>query len=76
MSIYGDNSGNSIIANAICGRCKMRFPYVELSSDPNAPGLRVCETCKDEKNPYALPSPPPDKIALQYPRPDRILKND
>lgn len=76
MTIYGVNTGKSILANAICGRCKMRFPYVGLQPDVNSPGLRVCARCADEKDPYTLPPNPPDRFTLQFPRPDRMLNDD
>jgi hypothetical protein len=61
-------------AIAICQRCNRKRPYQALVSDPNSPGLRVCEDgCVDDYDPYRLPAPPPDAITLQFPRPDVSL---
>lgn len=58
---------------AICDRCNFKFPYMELRADGNSPGLRVCESCWDPKDPWRLPPIQPDAIALKYPRPDTPL---
>ena len=76
MALWGDTRGLGVLANAICGRCKFRFPYEDLGPDPNAPSLRVCSDCRDQIDPYRLPSPPPDRLTLQYPRPDRNMNSD
>ena len=44
MSLYLSTEGNASVAIGICGRCSMKFPIVELSPDPNSPGLMVCGT--------------------------------
>lgn len=55
----------------ICDRCKMKRVVGHLVSDPNAPGLRVCkDTCVDQFDPYRLAARTPDKIVVQYPRPE------
>lgn len=61
------------IAIAICGRCSTKHNYQELSSDPNVPGLRVCNDCKDHLDPYRLSPRQPDNFTLRYPRPDKNL---
>ncbi len=61
------------IAIAICGRCSFKFPYSELSADPNVNELRVCRDCKDELDPYRLPARQPDSFVLRKPRPDLPL---
>lgn len=71
MPKWLDTHGNSVLSIAICDRCKMKRAYVELSPDPNYPGLRVCEQgCKDQFDPYRLPARQPEKISLRFPRPD------
>lgn len=66
-----DTTGNSIISIAICDRCRMKRAYVDLSQDPNFPGLRVCnQGCKDQFDPYRLSARQPEKIAIRFPRPD------
>jgi len=66
-----DTLGNSVLSIAICDRCHMKRPYVDLGPDPNFPGLKVCDHgCRDQFDPYRLPARQPEKIALRYPRPD------
>lgn len=55
---------------AICDRCRLQYPYQSLMADGNSPALRVCRECRDDLDPYRLPAPPPDPIALRFPRPD------
>lgn len=64
-------SGKSSIA--ICDRCCMQYPYQELQPDGNQPGLQVCRTCRDPKDPWRLSPEKPDNICLKYPRPDTPL---
>lgn len=60
-------------AIAICDRCNFKKKYTELRADGNSPGLRVCDSCWDPKNPWRLPAIQPDNILLKYPRPDTLL---
>ncbi len=64
-------SGRASIA--ICDRCCFKFSYETLRADGNSPGLRVCPSCWDPKDPWRLPPIQPDAIALKYPRPDTPL---
>jgi hypothetical protein len=69
-----DTHGNAVLSIAICDRCKMKRAYVNLGSDPNFPGLRVCDQgCRDQFDPYRLPARQPEKIAIRFPRPDDSL---
>lgn len=68
----GFASGDLTIA--ICDRCAFKFKYRELSTDRNSPGLRVCDDCNDQKDPYRLPPRKPEAIAVRYPRPDTDIK--
>lgn len=61
------------LTQAICDRCRMRFNYQELRPDGNSPGLRVCEECRDNFDPYRLPPKSPDPIAVRFARPDAPL---
>ena len=71
MEGYLDTRGMQYLAIAICDRCKMKRPIDEQMSDPNFPGLRVCQQgCADEKDPYRLPARKTERITLQFPRPD------
>lgn len=60
-------------SQAICDRCCFRYKYQELRPDGNTPGLRVCESCWDPRDPWRLAPIQPDAIALQFPRPDTPL---
>ena len=55
---------------AICGRCQFKFYHSELSEDPNVPGLRVCQDCRDKLDPYRLPVRANEDISIDNPRPD------
>jgi hypothetical protein len=71
MPIFLDTRGYSSLAIAVCDRCKMKRPLSVLQSDPNFPGLRVCdEGCKDQFDPYRLPARQTERINLRFPRPD------
>lgn len=71
MPRFISTTGNSDIAIAVCDRCKMKRPHVDLSKDPNFPGLMVCSHgCKDEFDPYRLPARKTERIAIRFPRPD------
>jgi hypothetical protein len=49
----------------------MKRPFVSLGSDPNFPGLRVCDQgCRDQFDPYRLPARKTERINLRFPRPD------
>lgn len=73
MPVFLDTRGNSSLGIAVCGRCSRKFPIDELVSDPNYPGLRVCEADRDEYDPYRLPARQPEDITLRFPRPDTPL---
>lgn len=73
MSLYLDTSGNSILGVALCARCSRKFPLDDLYSDPNAPGLMVCEDDLDELDPYRLPARQSENINLPFVRPDESV---
>lgn len=58
---------------AICDRCNFKYHYQSLMEDGNIKGMRVCEDCRDEKDPWRLPPIRPDAITLAKPRPDTPL---
>lgn len=71
MPIFLDTTGLASVAIGICDRCKFKRPYVSLGTDPNFPGLRVCDQgCADQKDPYRLPARKTERINLRFPRPD------
>lgn len=77
MPLYLETLGNTCVSVAICDRCKFKVPIVTLVSDPNAPGLRVCEDgCVDQYDPWRLPARRPENITVQYPRPDLPLTGE
>ena len=73
MSVFLDTRGNSSFAIGICGRCSRKMPIGDLAPDPNYPGLMVCETDRDQFDPYRLAARQPENIALRYARPDTPL---
>lgn len=72
MPIFLDTTGLASLAIGVCDRCKMKVSFTSLVSDPNFPGLRVCEDrgCKDQFDPYRLPARKTERINLRFPRPD------
>ena len=71
MPRFLDTIGNSDIAIAVCDRCKMKRAHSVMRSDPNAPGLQVCDQgCADELDPYRLPARQTERLTLRFPRPD------
>jgi hypothetical protein len=74
MPRFLDTEGMSTLAIAVCDRCKMKRPLAVMGSDPNFPGLRVCDQgCKDQFDPYRLPARQTERINLRFPRPDLPL---
>lgn len=71
MPLFLDTLGYSDVAIAVCDRCKMKRPHAVMRSDPNFPGLQVCDQgCADEFDPYRLPARKTEKITIRFPRPD------
>jgi NAD-dependent SIR2 family protein deacetylase len=58
------------LSKAICDRCHLRVPWQSLVPDGNSPGLKVCPDCADVLDPWRLPAPEADVIALAFVRPD------
>lgn len=75
MPLFLDTSRESCVAIGICDRCRTKRPIGKLVSDPNSPGLRVCEeTCVDEFDPWRLPARRTEDITVRHPRPDEPLE--
>jgi hypothetical protein len=71
MPIFLDTTGLTSLAIAVCDRCKMKKPYVDLRPDGNSPGLRVCgDGCWDTLDPYRLAARKTERINLRFARPD------
>ena len=74
MPRFLDTTGLSDIAIAVCDRCKMKRAHAVLRSDPNFPGLQVCDQgCADQFDPYRLPARKTERITIRFPRPDLPL---
>lgn len=77
MPKFLDTRGYSDIAIAICDRCRMKRPHAEMRSDPNFPGLQVCnQGCADQFDPYRLPARKTERITIRFPRPDLSVAVD
>ena len=77
MPIFLDTTGMASLAIAVCDRCKMKKPYVDLRPDGNSPGLRVCgDGCWDTLDPYRLAARKTERINLRFARPDSPLLED
>ena len=71
MGIFLDTLGNATLSIAICDRCKVKRAHSVMRSDPNFPGLRVCDQgCADQKDPYRLAARKTERINIRFPRPD------
>ena len=71
MPIFLDTTGLTSLAIAVCDRCKMKKPYVNLRPDGNSHGLRVCgDGCWDTLDPYRLAARKTERINLRFARPD------
>lgn len=66
MSLWGESHA----PNGVCDRCHLRMAYRDMVPDPNVPGLYMHENCRDNYDPYRLPTRPSEDITLQHPRPD------
>jgi hypothetical protein len=74
MPVYLDTTGLSDLSIAICDRCKMKRAHAVMRSDPNFPGLQVCDQgCADNFDPYRLPARKTEKITIRFPRPDESI---
>jgi len=73
MALFLDTRGRTTAGIGICARCSRKFPLEDLMADGNSPGLRVCFEDRDPIDPWRLSPRPPDRITLEYPRPDTPL---
>jgi hypothetical protein len=73
MSLYLDPTGQPTYGIGICGRCSRKMLLSELMSDPNSPGLMVCEKDRDDYDPYRLAPRKEDQIVLPFNRPDTSI---
>lgn len=68
--LYIDVSGEPTFGIGICARCSRKFKLAQLAPDPNYPNLMVCETDRDDYDPYRLAPRKEDQIILPFTRPD------
>ena len=76
MPMFLNTFGRTTLAIGICDRCKVKMSLDDMSSDRNAPGLRVCAPCNDEFDPYRLPARKAELISVRNPRLDVDLNVD
>lgn len=70
MPLYLDTRGRSTLGIGICARCSRKMSLDDLQSDPNFPGLMVCDKDLDQFDPYRLPARQSEDITLRFVRPD------
>ncbi len=73
MARYFRSSSRRGVAWGICDRTRLKTALADLVPDPNAPGLMVRRSEVDELDPYRLPAPAPDTVALPFTRPEERL---
>ncbi|MEN9419815.1 MAG: hypothetical protein RI988_3436 [Pseudomonadota bacterium] len=76
MAVYLDTRGRSTLGIGLCARCSRKFSLDDLQSDPNFPGLMVCEADLDDFDPYRLPARETEQITLRFVRPDESIATD
>jgi len=74
MTYFLDTTGNPTLGIGLCDRCRKKFPLMELASDPNSPGLKVCVDDRDQFDPYRLPARQSERINLPFVRPDERVE--
>ncbi len=75
MPLFLNTRGRSTLGIGICDRCRVKKSLGDLHQDRNLPGLRVCDGCNDEYDPYRYAAPPVENISLPFVRPDVSLGN-
>jgi len=76
MPLYLDTRGRSTLGFGICARCSRKMSLDDLQSDPNFPGLMVCDKDLDQFDPYRLPARQSEDITLRFVRPDVSIATD
>lgn len=70
MYKFVDPRDLNVTALAVCDRCKHIYAWDDLKPDGDRPGLRVCRTCWDEKDPYKLAPRRTEKVSVDHARPN------
>ncbi len=73
MPIFLDPTGQPNYGLGICARCQKKMFLIDLYSDPNTPGLKVCIDDLDDYDPYRLAPRQADRITLPFYRVDQDL---
>lgn len=73
MPVFLNTRGQATLGIGICNRCSRKFPLGKLYSDPNYPGLKVCEKDLDDFDPYRLPARQTENITLPFVRTDTSI---
>jgi hypothetical protein len=76
MPKFLNTRGLPTLGIGICARCSRKMSLTLLQSDPNFPGLRVCEADLDQFDPYRLAPRQPDPLVLPFTRPDTPIGTD
>ena len=76
MGLWLHTEGDTVVAVAVCDRCKMKRHSTFLVPDPNTPGLRVCkDTCVDVYDPWRLAPRTTEDITVKGVRPEVAILN-
>ena len=76
MPRFLNTRGYATLGIGICARCSRKMSLTKLQSDPNFPGLRVCDEDLDQYDPYRLAPRQPDPLVLPFTRPDTPIGTD
>lgn len=74
MPRFLNTTGRATLAIAVCDRCHEKVSLDDLHEDRDKPGLRVCDACNDQYDPYKLSARMTEDITLRYPRPDEPIE--
>jgi hypothetical protein len=73
MAVWLNTRARSTLGIGWCDRCKFKMSLDDLHPDRNTPGLRVCNKCNDEFDPWRLPARRPDDLTLPFYRTEEPL---
>lgn len=73
MPLYLPPRARPTMGIGLCARCSRKMYLDQLSSDPNSPGLMVCDADRDDLDPYRLPARETETALLPFVRPDEPL---
>lgn len=70
MPLFLDTTGRANLGVGICDRCRKKMSICDLHPDRYNRGLRVCDPCNDEQDPYTYAAIQAEDISLPFVRPD------